>query len=350
MLLILAITANALCAGIPALRPPALQRLDVGAIKPLGWLKDELSLQAKGLSGQLPYFWGYFNNSAWMKEHTDNGGQPHQFIPYYLNGLIPLSYQVHDDNLVALRDRYVEFILGHQNITSGPDGPYGWLGPDIPRHEDVNEHDPPAVNYWSKYLAVEAFESYAEAAPSQKERVVAALLAHHRAFYLQLSQNDPPLNISRWGFARSEDGLAGIQWLLDHGPSTQAWFSGEAKAESESESEAEAVAGAGTSMSDKNSNSYSPAFLWDLLHLLKNGTDAIMRGVSAAQGGSYNWEEWFESGDPFAPHNDREATGTVHLQRHGVDIGQAMKMGALWWRVVGKLASERGRERKREGV
>ena len=39
-----------------SLRPPVLQRLDVGQTKPEGWLKAELSLQARGLSGQLPWF------------------------------------------------------------------------------------------------------------------------------------------------------------------------------------------------------------------------------------------------------------------------------------------------------
>ena len=49
------------------------------------------------------------------------------------------------------------------------------------------------------------------------------------------------------------------------------------------------------------------------------------------------WEDWFAEGaDPFAPHNDGEKSGTVHLLRHGVDIGQAMKTGALWWRVDGE--------------
>ena len=49
----------------------------------------------------------------------------------------------------------------------------------------------------------------------------------------------------------------------------------------------------------------------------------------------YTWEQWFEEGDPFAYGNDGEVTGAVHLRRHGVDIGQAMKTGALWWRVDG---------------
>jgi len=43
------------------LRRPTLLRLDTGATRPLGWLLRELTLQAEGLSGALPYFWGYLN-------------------------------------------------------------------------------------------------------------------------------------------------------------------------------------------------------------------------------------------------------------------------------------------------
>ena len=46
----------------------------------------------------------------------------------------------------------------------------------------------------------------------------------------------------------------------------------------------------------------------------------------------------FVEGDPFSPHNDSEPTGTTHVLRHGVDIGEAIKMGALWWRVSGDEA------------
>lgn len=45
---------------------PALRRLSVGSIRPAGWLKDELTLQAQGISGQLPYFWHYLNSTVWL--------------------------------------------------------------------------------------------------------------------------------------------------------------------------------------------------------------------------------------------------------------------------------------------
>eukprot|EP00947_MAST-08B_sp_MAST-8B-sp1_P005884 g5884.t1 len=263
-------------------------------------------------------FWHYINKSNWL---GGSGSQPHQFVPYYLNGLVPLSYQLPDDrNLATIRDRYVGYILAHQQLSGGSGNESAWLGPDVPRHEDLKQHDPPAQNYWSKYFAIEALQSYAEAVgpanPALARRVVRALVAHHRQFYAQLSQADPPLNASRWGFARHEDGLVGIQWLLDPARGGR-WG-------------ADYVTGPGA------------AFLRDLLVLLHRQSDEIMAGVPKEQGGGYTWEAWFESGDPFSPHNDSEPTGTTHLLRHGVDIGQAMKIGALWSRVGNTTGSSHG--------
>lgn len=278
-------------AAANVLRDPVLRRLDTGATKPSGWLERELKLQAPGLSGQLPYFWSYVNHSMWVGGTSHES--PAQFIPYYLNGLVPLSYQVEDDNLNAIRDRYLSYILNQQNISEG----CGWLGPDV----TLGGNGP--REYWSKYLAVEAFESYAEAEPEAKDKVVAALLAHHKQFYKQLSSGAPALNLSRWGFDRSMDGLVGIQWLLD-----QHYV---------------------------DLGEEDRALLWALQELLQHETDAVMQSVSDSDGGGYSWKQWFENGDPWAKYNDGEVTGTAHLLRHGVDIGEAMKVGPLLWRMDG---------------
>ena len=281
------------------LRDPSLRRLRVGSTKPTLWLGRQLQLQGNGLSGQLPYFWPYFNDSAWL---GGRGTQPHQFIPYYLNGLVPLSYQIQDDNLVAIRERYLEYIFQLQaNQTSG------WLGPEIPRDASPTE----ARNYWSKYLAIEAFEAYAEAEPSRADAVIRSLIAHHRQFWDQLSSNQPALNQSRWGVARHEDGLLGILWLLDP-----------------------TLGGQGSTP--------DTSFLWDLLVTLHNSSDQIMSDVSDPAS-RYTWEEWFNSGDPFAPHDDSESTGTAHLLRHGVgeSLYSLMLMLPLTLTQLGQISERR---------
>ena len=46
--------------------PPALIPLPLGAIKPLGWLRDQLRIQANGLSGHLDEFWPSIADSKWV--------------------------------------------------------------------------------------------------------------------------------------------------------------------------------------------------------------------------------------------------------------------------------------------
>ena len=274
------------------LRPPSLLRLPTGATKPLGWLKDELTLQARGLSGQLPSFWVYFVNSSWLG--NPKGRDPQQFLPYYMQGAVPLSYQLEDANLAKIRDGYITYILEHQNASDT-----AFLGPDIVA-SDPHE-------YWSKYDMIEAFEYYAEAEPTKGAAIKAALVKHQRALYAALTANAPDFNSSRWGVDRYSDGIIGIEWLLDQG----------------------------------EGDTPDGKFLWDLLRLLRTEADKLM----AAR--DHDWESWFAEDAPngfstgsTSPFNysakaqsfgaQGDATGFIHLLRHGVDIGQACVRDSLF--------------------
>ena len=111
----------------------------VEATRAAGWLRRELQLQASGISGQLPLFWSFFNASNWVTDQP--GSSPAQYIPYYLNGLVPLSFQLpEDDHLHSLRTRYIDYILAHQH-------PSGWLGRPVPTNASAG---PSSINneYW----------------------------------------------------------------------------------------------------------------------------------------------------------------------------------------------------------
>ena len=64
--------------AVKKLRASALQRLPTGKVQPAGWLKDELTLQARGISGYLPYFWHFINASDWAGGR--GSGNPHQYV------------------------------------------------------------------------------------------------------------------------------------------------------------------------------------------------------------------------------------------------------------------------------
>jgi len=74
---------GALIALLPArLLPP-------GAIRPRGWLADQLRLLADGLTGRLDEVWDDVGpNSAWL----GGDGEDWERGPDYLDGLIALAY------------------------------------------------------------------------------------------------------------------------------------------------------------------------------------------------------------------------------------------------------------------
>ena len=120
--------------GPPQLLPLMFKPLPLGAIKPQGWLKDQLTLQANSLSGHLPLFWADVMSSSWIGGTADGG--LHERAPYWLNGFLPLAYQLENQTLINMAYKYVDYILSHQADD-------GWLGPDDDK--DGNQ-------YWSKYF------------------------------------------------------------------------------------------------------------------------------------------------------------------------------------------------------
>src|SRR6185295_12062330 len=108
--------------GINANRPQltafAFLPLDLGAVKPAGWLKAQLELQADGLTGHLGEVWPDVGpNSAWL----GGTGEDWERGPYYCDALIPLSHLVDRPALSDLATRWVDWSLGSQR----PDGSFG---------------------------------------------------------------------------------------------------------------------------------------------------------------------------------------------------------------------------------
>lgn len=102
----------------PPLRASKFAALPLGAVKPRGWLKDQLTIQANGLTGHLDEFWPSLAKNAWR----GGDGDCWERGPYYLDGLVPLAYLLDDPRLIAKTKPWMEGILA-----SGQ--PNGWFGP-----------------------------------------------------------------------------------------------------------------------------------------------------------------------------------------------------------------------------
>lgn len=175
----------------PRLQPRAYTPLPLGEIRPAGWLRDQLQVQADGLSGHLDEFWRDIKESAWIGGKAEGWER----TPYWLDGLVPLAYQLDDPTLKAKVRRFVDYILEHQTAD-------GWFGP-------VGDNDPNHKPYdvWPLFPLYKAMISYAEA--TNDARVVPALLKGARKID-EVTAREP---LYSWARFRAADLAVCLYWL-----------------------------------------------------------------------------------------------------------------------------------------
>ncbi len=87
-------------------------------LKPLGWLRRQLEIQAEGLSGNLHKIWPDIRDSAWIGGSREGWER----VPYWLDGFIPLAYLLENEDMIATVKKYIDAILGAQEED-------GWICP-----------------------------------------------------------------------------------------------------------------------------------------------------------------------------------------------------------------------------
>ena len=180
------------------LQGTAFTRISGDSIKPQGWLKQQLRLQADGLSGHLDEFWPDIRNSRWIGGDADGWER----MPYWLDGAIPLAWLLDDAVLQERIKGYIDYIVGHQ-------GDDGWLGPRVSESSD-------AADYWSQFLALKMLVEYFEyTGDAGIQAVISAALNS-----IENRINHYPL--SNWAQFRWFEVLIPIFWLYER--TGEAWL------------------------------------------------------------------------------------------------------------------------------
>jgi uncharacterized protein len=169
------------------LRSSAFFALPLGSVRPAGWLRRQLGIQASGLSGHLDETWADVGpNSGWL----GGTGESWERGPYFLDGLIPLAWLLDDPRLKTKAQKYIEWILTHQ-------APSGMIGP--------TSND----DWWPRIVALKALAQYQEFTGDQ--RVIPLM---DRYFRYQLTEL-PKRPLRDWGKFRWQDEALSVIWLYN---------------------------------------------------------------------------------------------------------------------------------------
>lgn len=165
----------------------AFATLPLGSIRPTGWLRSQLEIQANGLGGHLDETWPDVGpNSGWL----GGTGESWERGPYFVDGLVPLAYQLDDSRLGAKAQRFIDWTLASQR----PDGMFG-----------------PASNddWWPRMVMLKALTQYQEATADPR---VMPLLSRYFAYQLKTLPSRP---LKDWGKFRWQDNVLSVRWLYN---------------------------------------------------------------------------------------------------------------------------------------
>ena len=180
--------------------------LPLGNIRPKGMLLKMLELQRDGASGHLDTIYSLVcgDNNGWLGGTGDGWERG----PYWIDGLVPLAYQLNDPALKAKAQKWIEWSIKNQRDD-------GYFGPDplpkgykkIPGTQQDKRED-----WWPKMVMLKVFQQYYTA--TRDKRIIDLLTKYFRYQLKTLPQYELG-HWTYWGSQRGGDNLAVVYWLYN---------------------------------------------------------------------------------------------------------------------------------------
>lgn len=182
---------------INVLKTVTFEPFPLGAVRPEGWLKQQLRIQADGISGHLDEFWPDVRDSRWF------GGDAEAWerVPYWLDGVVPLAYLLDDEALKDKVTRYLDTIITGQ-------GEDGWLGPRT-MIAAAGTEEQSSYDLWGQILMLKVLVQYHDA--TGDDRALQAVARSLRCIDRHIDRT-PLFN---WGQFRWYETLIPIWWLYE---------------------------------------------------------------------------------------------------------------------------------------
>lgn len=163
--------------------------LPTGSIKPSGWLRRQLEIQAAGLSGHLDEIWEDVGpKSGWL----GGDGEAWERGPYFLDGLVPLAWAIESAPLKVKAQRFIDWTLSNAQ-------PDGMIGPKT------------KLDWWPRMVMLKALAQYHDL--TDDPRVIPVMTRYLQHQLVALKERPLTTVISRF---RWQEQLLSIIWLYNH--------------------------------------------------------------------------------------------------------------------------------------
>lgn len=162
-------------------------------IKPEGWLRRQLEIQAEGLSGNLHKIWPDIRDSKWIGGKCEGWER----VPYWLDGFIPLAYLLENEDMIATAKKYIDAILSSQEED-------GWICP-------CSEKKRATYDTWAIQLICKTLKVYYDC--SGDERIPDAIYRVMKNYYELL--RDGKIKLFMWGKFRWFESFISLNFLYE---------------------------------------------------------------------------------------------------------------------------------------
>lgn len=181
------------------------QELPPNAVKPKGWLLNQLNIMNNGSTGHLDEVHNKIkNDNGWLGGKGDGWEE----TPYWLDGAVPLAYLLDDKDLKVKVLRYINWTLDNQR-------PSGYFGPLTKWERQTGKKvTSDSCNYgedwWPKMIMLKVLQQYYQAT---KDSRVIPFMTKYFQYQLQSLKNCPIPKWTEWAESRGADNVLVAQWL-----------------------------------------------------------------------------------------------------------------------------------------
>ena len=177
--------------------PVRFTPLEVGTIKPEGWLRDWAEDAANGITGHLDEYeqvfaYGWLGRDITARQSDGDGklsstGWLLEQSAYWLDGALKLGYQLGDTTLIRKTTERLDGVVN--GVLNSPNHTFiWWKGDDIVKEENGSESKG-SFNNWAHGLMGRCLVSYYQA--SHDERILKALeKVYSSGYYLKSPEDD----------------------------------------------------------------------------------------------------------------------------------------------------------------